>query len=53
MPASHPTTTTVCVDLHWAFGRTKMVTHIGIAAEAPGAAGWAMALDKLEAHAEQ
>ena len=54
MPASHPTTTTVCVDLHRAGDGTKMVmTHIGIAAESPGAAGWAMALDKLEVHAQQ
>ncbi len=54
MPASHPTTTKVCVDLHRAGGGTKMVmTHIGIAADTPGAAGWDMALDKLEMHAQQ
>jgi uncharacterized protein YndB with AHSA1/START domain len=54
MPAGHPTTTTVCIDLHREGGGTKMVmTHSGIAAESPGAAGWAMALDKLEAQAQQ
>jgi hypothetical protein len=32
-------------------GRTKMVmTHAGIPGDSPGAAGWAMALDKLAAH---
>ena len=31
--------------------RTKIVmTHVGIPADSPGAAGWAMAIDKLAAH---
>ena len=48
MPDGHPTTTEVAVDLDDLGGRTKMtMTHIGIPAGSPGAAGWAMALDKL------
>ena len=44
----HPTTTEVRVELEDLGGRTKMVmTHVGIPADSPGAAGWAMALDKL------
>ena len=32
-------------------GSTRMVmTHAGIPADSPGAMGWNMALDKLEAH---
>ena len=32
-------------------GRTKMVmTHAGIPADSPGAAGWATAFDKLAVH---
>jgi len=51
MPEGHPTTTEVRVDLEDIGGRTKMVmTHAGIPADSPGAAGWAMALDKLAAH---
>ena len=35
-------------------GRTKMVmTHLGIPGDSPGAAGWAMALDKLATHVRQ
>ena len=50
MPA-HPTTTEVRVELEDAGGRTRMVlTHVGIPSNSPGAAGWAMALDKLAAH---
>lgn len=55
MPEGHPVTTTVTVELEDLEGRTKMVmTHAGIPADSPGAAGWAMALDKLAArvHAE-
>jgi uncharacterized protein YndB with AHSA1/START domain len=53
MPAGHPTTTEVRVELVDIGGRTKMVmTHAGIPADSPGAAGWAMALDKLTAHVE-
>jgi uncharacterized protein YndB with AHSA1/START domain len=47
----HPITTQVHVELEDVGGRTKMVlTHAGIPAGSPGAAGWAMALDKLAAH---
>jgi uncharacterized protein YndB with AHSA1/START domain len=53
MPEGHPTTTEVCVELEDVNGRTKMVmTHVGVPGDSPGAAGWAMALDKLVAHAE-
>jgi uncharacterized protein YndB with AHSA1/START domain len=46
----HPVTTEVRVELTEVGGRTKMVmTHIGIPAGSPGAAGWAMALEKLSA----
>ena len=48
MPEGHPTTTEVRVELKDIGGRTKMVmTHRGIPQDSPGAAGWAMALDKL------
>jgi len=48
MPEGHPTTTEVRVELTDIGGRTKMVlTHVGIPHDSPGAAGWAMALDKL------
>ncbi|HEY3631042.1 MAG TPA: SRPBCC domain-containing protein [Jatrophihabitantaceae bacterium] len=48
MPEGHPTTTEVTVDLTDLGGRTKMVlTHAGVPADSPGAAGWVMALDKL------
>jgi uncharacterized protein YndB with AHSA1/START domain len=51
MPAGHPTTTEIRVELDDLEGRTRMVmTHAGIPAGSPGAAGWAMALDKLAAH---
>jgi uncharacterized protein YndB with AHSA1/START domain len=51
MPAGHPTTTEVRVELEAMAGRTKMVmTHVGIPADSPGAAGWTMAFDKLVVH---
>jgi len=51
MPEGHPTTTEVRVDLKDIGGRTKMMmTHVGIPDDSPGAAGWAMAFDKLAAH---
>jgi uncharacterized protein YndB with AHSA1/START domain len=51
MPAGHPTTTEVHVELDDLGGRTRMVlTHVGIPEGSPGAAGWTMALDKLAAH---
>jgi len=53
MPEGHPTTTEVRVELEDLGGRTKMVmTHAGIPADSPGAAGWAMAFDKLAARVE-
>jgi hypothetical protein len=53
MPEGHPTTTEVRVELEGVGGRTKMVmTHAGIPADSPGAAGWAMAFDKLAARVE-
>ncbi len=51
MPAGHPTTTEVLVELDDLGGRTRMVmTHVGVPEGSPGAAGWVMALDKLAAH---
>jgi uncharacterized protein YndB with AHSA1/START domain len=53
MPAGHPSTTEVRVELEDLGARTKMVlTHAGIPADSPAAAGWAMALDKLAAHVD-
>jgi len=53
MPAGHPTTTEVRVEFEDVGGRTKMVmSHAGIPADSPGAAGWAMAFDKLTARVE-
>jgi uncharacterized protein YndB with AHSA1/START domain len=51
MPEGHPMTTEVRVELEDLGGRTKMVmTHVGVRGDSAGAAGWAMALDKLAAH---
>jgi uncharacterized protein YndB with AHSA1/START domain len=48
---AHPTTTQVRVELEERGGRTRMVmTHIGVPPDSPGAAGWAMAFDKLAIH---
>lgn len=48
LPDGHPTVTRVTVELEDLDGRTRLVlTHAGIPAGSPGAAGWAMALDKL------
>ncbi len=48
MPAGHPTTTTVTVELEDLGDRTRMtMTHAGVPADSPGAAGWNMAFDKL------
>jgi uncharacterized protein YndB with AHSA1/START domain len=50
MPEGHPVVTEVRVDLDDVGGRTRMVmTHAGIPGDSAGAAGWAMALDKLAA----
>jgi uncharacterized protein YndB with AHSA1/START domain len=47
-PSGHLTVTEVRVELEHVGDRTIMVlTHSGIAAGSPGAAGWGMALDKL------
>jgi uncharacterized protein YndB with AHSA1/START domain len=54
MPEGHPMTTEVRVELADVGGRTKLVmTHSGIPAGSPGAAGWTMALDKLAARVEE
>ena len=51
MPEGHPTTTEIIVELEDLGGRTRMVmTHAGVPADSPGAAGWNMALDKLVSH---
>ena len=51
MPEGHPVTTEVRVELENVGGRTRLVlTHAGIQADSPGAAGWTMALDKLAAY---
>jgi uncharacterized protein YndB with AHSA1/START domain len=53
-PEGHPATTEVRVELEDVGGRTRMVmTHLGIPAGSPGAAGWTMAIDKLAAHIEE
>jgi uncharacterized protein YndB with AHSA1/START domain len=49
--AGHPVTTEVSVQLEDLDGRTRVVlTHRGVPADSPGAAGWIMALDKLDAY---
>jgi len=51
MPEGTPMTTEVVVELEAIDGQTKMVmTHVGVPADSPGAAGWGMAIDKLVAH---
>jgi len=48
MPADHPATTEITVELEGRGDRTRMVmTHAGIPADSPGALGWTMALEKL------
>ena len=48
MPEGHPTTTEVRVELEQTDSGTSMVlTHVGVAADSPGAAGWTIAIDKL------
>lgn len=50
IPAGTPVTTSIVVELEDLGPRTKMtMTHIGVPADSPGAQGWTMALDKLEA----
>ena len=49
---AHPSVTEVRVELQDLGRRTKVVlTHVGIPAGSPGAAGWTMALEKLGAYA--
>ena len=49
MPPGHAVVTEVRVDLRENDGVTTMtVTHAGVPANSPGAAGWSMALAKLE-----
>ena len=44
-------TTEILVELDDLDGRTRMVmTHVGVAEDSPGAAGWRTAFDKLAAH---
>ena len=51
MPGDHPEITEITVELEATDGGTRMViTHAGVPADSPGAMGWNMALDKLEAH---
>jgi uncharacterized protein YndB with AHSA1/START domain len=50
-PDGHPASTEVVVELEAVAGKTLMrLTHMGIPAGSPGAAGWMMALDKLTTH---
>ena len=50
MPAGHPATTEVVIELEDDGGATKMtMTHVGVPGDSPGAGGWAMAFDKLAA----
>jgi uncharacterized protein YndB with AHSA1/START domain len=51
MPAGHPETTEVIVELEDLGGRTRMVmTHVGVPADSGGAGGWNQAFDKLVDH---
>lgn len=53
MPAGHPETTEVIVELEDLGQRTRMImTHVGIPADSPGAGGWGMALDKMGVYLE-
>ena len=50
-PDGHPASTEVHIELETVAGKTLMrLTHIGLPAGSPGAAGWTMAFDKLTAH---
>ena len=51
LPDGHPVTQVV-VELEDLDGQTRVtLTHIGIPADSPGAAGWTMALDNLATYA--
>jgi uncharacterized protein YndB with AHSA1/START domain len=48
VPADHPATTEVRVELEDIGGRTKLtMRHEGVPGDSPGATGWTMAFDKL------
>ncbi len=50
MPAGHPRTTEILVELSDVGGRTRMImTHVGVPEGSAGAAGWRMAFDKFAA----
>ena len=50
MPEGSPESTQIVVELSEVDGGTNMVlTHVGVAADSPGAGGWGMAIDKLDA----
>ena len=50
MPPGAPMETSVVVELEDLGDRTRMVmTHVGVPGDSPGAQGWAMAIDKMEA----
>jgi len=50
MPEGSPMETSVVVELSEVDGGTHVVmTHVGVPADSPGAMGWNMAIDKLEA----
>lgn len=50
MPAGAPMKTSIAVELEDLGARTRMtMTHTGVPSDSPGAQGWAMAIDKLEA----
>ncbi len=53
MPADHPDTTQITIELDQVGDVTEMVmTHAGIPADSPGATGWNMAFDKLAPYVE-
>ncbi|MBT8213481.1 MAG: SRPBCC domain-containing protein, partial [Acidimicrobiia bacterium] len=53
LPEGHPESTDVIVELEDLGGATRMtMTHVGVPADSPGAAGWNMAFDKLATHLE-
>ena len=53
MPDGHPSTTEIRVELEDVGSHTRMVmTHVGLPAGSSGAAGWAMAFDKLAARVQ-
>lgn len=54
MPGGAPTETSIVVTLEDLGTRTRMtLTHVGVPGDSPGAQGWAMAIDKLEARVSE